>query len=708
MKAPRQNFFLVIFTAAMLSSSPLARASPNWTIPERNEAADILGEGLVRAALKRRFDAARVPYTERSLAAAYGGFGRSLLVDIAARPSQESKLGDEALLIVAAPLSMAPRQADAPLDYGVLAAAALAEILVRDGAPVRTLVAFLADEAARLREADRESGEEGAAAKKEEGGLIGLRDVLSLVDAEERAAVLYLDLPDNGATPALLMGSGGQLVPRELAATAEKAFAQRGLQIRSVTDYLELYRLGLALDHSALAFLNQNDYQALLFQSDRRPSPPEKPKPEDFAEALSLFANLLPTADNEWGRIYANIPLGFGVLSLSEGLIVFLFILSVGFSVSALLVYSLIHRRTMKARLLSFIRRSWALPIYFLLLMLCFIAAGHLLEWLLSLSGEKLSSDSGALAALRLALAGTAYILFSPLLFRKPFPRRAHFYGASAVLLLSTGMIAAAAIDLSFVPAFLWASLFALAAAATRLRFVTHLFAFASPIQLMAAALSASVSGNSTLVALLLSRSWGIAAAVAFVALPYFLLFRRILSLSRGRRGRSAETWYARLVWAAAVIALSAVILRNYKEPAPEKRVYERLNAETAAAKLNGESVFTIELDETIFLDRQALRIRLDAAGRPERFALTLLFDSPTAIYDSPVPYHYNADRRSASLSLGERPPLPLTLELILPANVTGSLSAEALYLDAPWPRVKTEGEYLLSVTSKSAFGRAR
>jgi hypothetical protein len=85
---------------------------------------------------------------------------------------------------------------------------------------------------------------------------------------------------------------------------------------------------------------------------------------------------------------------------------------------------------------------------------------------------------------------------------------------------------------------------------------------------------------------------------------------------------------------------------------------------------------------------RLLLNLTLRSRENPIRFDLSLVSaepwgvnGTPALIYFAPMPYRIDAETRSVEFSLGEGPPNPLSLEIILSGNFSGFLRAEALFL---------------------------
>jgi hypothetical protein len=118
------------------------------------------------------------------------------------------------------------------------------------------------------------------------------------------------------------------------------------------------------------------------------------------------------------------------------------------------------------------------------------------------------------------------------------------------------------------------------------------------------------------------------------------------------------------------------------------------LAGEEQNAPVSGETSLLVEIKSRMQFEmspesaRRILDLTLRSEEDPIRFDLSLVSegepgnnDTPPLIYFAPMPYRINGEERSVEFFLGEGPPNPLNLEIILAASFSGRLRAEALYL---------------------------
>jgi hypothetical protein len=96
-----------------------------------------------------------------------------------------------------------------------------------------------------------------------------------------------------------------------------------------------------------------------------------------------------------------------------------------------------------------------------------------------------------------------------------------------------------------------------------------------------------------------------------------------------------------------------------------------------------GDEALLVNIQSRMQLERQIIDLTLRSAEAPIRFDLSLAGDGePFLIYSAPMPYRIDEEQSSAEFFLGEGPPNPLRLEIILSRNFSGYLRAEALFPD--------------------------
>ena len=88
-------------------------------------------------------------------------------------------------------------------------------------------------------------------------------------------------------------------------------------------------------------------------------------------------------------------------------------------------------------------------------------------------------------------------------------------------------------------------------------------------------------------------------------------------------------------------------------------------------------------IQDILFQDTRIITLRLTADGNPLRFDVSLESINNASllpVYSAPVPYSRSIDGRTVIFHLGEYPPNPLSLEIVVPKYFEGMLGASALY----------------------------
>lgn len=634
---------------------------------------DEFDEKAAEERVRSRLTAIGVKSAERPLAASTGGFGASLVAEF---PSSRNRELTDALagVVIAAPLSGTAAEGDGADSFGVRAALALADRIARQGTPIPVRIAFLADERSSLPPDLRGKTK------------LGLRDLADSLSDAERTAFLYLKLDRTPSVPVLEHGTAGSIAPRYLVSALREAFAGSGYSLPPAVPYNELYRLGLVKGTEELLILRERGIPAAVLTDSRRRAPPkatqEGVSAEQIAEALYAAIVALSAVYPEPDERYSLISFASVSLVLSEGAAVVTFIAVASLFLLSFLVYSLTHRHLLVARWNVFLRRSWVILGFLVLLFVCVHAAGSIISFILWAADAPAASSPYGAAALKLFLAGALYYALTPLFSFRLVPRRAHFYGSAAVFCIAIGALTAAVMDFTFVPAFIWAFAFAFLSVSISSPAVTVLPAVFAPLQIIGAAGAAVGSGDAGTALAVLSGGPLIELYLAFIALPFLFLLRRVSILSRARALKrtgilSARSYrrYTRPILLAGILSAATVFAFNAAQASRE------IPRPVREEKENG-SKFSIRLSESTFLDRRTALVRFAAEGAPIRIELSLLSKGHLTIYEAPCPFVLSDEGTTAHFELGGRPPNPLQLEITLPTALYGTFEARAVYYD--------------------------
>jgi len=296
-------------------------------------------------------------------------------------------------------------------------------------------------------------------------------------------------------------------------------------------------------------------------------------------------------------------------------------------------------------------------------------------------------------AGLTMLLAILVFFLPSPALNLFSFSRRAQFYGFSSMILIILGIFSAAFMDFSYVPIFLWAILFVFLGSFLSNPVIVFICAIMVPILPLGALINIIKTGNGRLAALYVSSNWNspenwlAAFQAASLSLPLFLLVRRgtILFQKSKRRihalGHTKKTRFIVLpVLIAAVLGAMVIQIRLMprQQVAPERR-----SIAGEAVNKKGNEILKLSLDNVIFQDSRIITLRLGARGSPKRFDVFLESGNNLGllpVYSAPVPFEREEEGRRIDFTLGENPPNPLVLEIVVPKDFSGILTTTALY----------------------------
>jgi hypothetical protein len=664
------------FSPAFLTGQSPEREKLDWVIQALNERS--------------------LPFEERSLLADYGGFGSSLL----ARFPGEGDDYAEGTFVFAVPLGA---------EFAVRTALALCEIAGAEKNSQEILVAFLGDEENEL------PGDLGGISHK------GLRDLLSLADMPENWVLCYLDAEEAPGELVIRHGIRGYIAPLGVVKPLPALFEDHRIPWSFRIRYNEIYKMGLVEGPEALFIAWAQEINGFVLSEGRKAKGPENPvSPENLAELLFNYAGTLelPVLSADRHYSFFSFPKSGGFF-VSERFTAFVLLIMAGIFLFLFLIYSARYYVSMLFHINLFFRHLWICFIFLPLLAISIQGAGIFYSLLLTFFDVPRTGANYAGAGLTVLLAMLIFFLPSPVLNFIRFPRRANFYGFSALVFVIMGMFTAAFLDFSYVPVFLWAFFFVfLGASVSRPRLV-FLCALASPLFAGGALLNIFETHSGRIAELFISSqwnspgSWYAAFQTALLSLPFFLLIKRGTILiqkaaSRGVEIKPDRKYRLIIIPLSIVLVLGTMVIQIRRLPksiiVPERRFI----VETSGGENDGKSagILKVSSEDITFQDSRIITLRLEAQGNPARFDVSLESEggeSLLPVYSAPVPFDRGSEGRRINFILGERPPNPLTLEIVLPRNFTGLLRTQALY--AAWNPALDSGvepasdDYVLRVT---------
>jgi hypothetical protein len=638
-----------------------------------------------RALLVNILNERRISFETRSLFAEFGGFGSSLHVPLPA--SAEGGEKSPRVFILALPLSFTgddgrefPYAFEAALDF---IGRARAEDL-----PTDVMVAFLGDEWPVL-EADQSSPH------------LGLEDLYSRLEVPEDAVMIYLDMCGEAGEIVVHHGARRTLAPLNILRPLARICGALTIPYTLAVNANELYKLGLADGPSVLEFALPRELPALYLTGGASPG---RGIPNLDAMLFDYALSVGSGTENP-DYHYSIFQVSRRFFFVSEFAMALFFFAVAALFFFATLTYSVVFRRRLAIQWKVFFKRSWILLLYWLMLVLALKAAALVFRGLMSGADPALFGGSALLfyaaAAFQIALGISFFILFSFLGDFIYVPRRANFYGSSAVILVIVEMLLSAYIDITFIPVFIWVFAFTFLGACITKPVLIWLCALLTFVLGIAVLLTLIRTGNRRLGLLIFSGNTPFILYAALISLPFFITLKRgaLLRVRGARRERFPRDIFKRLTEARAVpkllaprlaFVLSAAIALGIGAHFFARNPIAAATRRTVEDEPGSEAVLAMEVRDRTLLERRTLNITLRAPGKPLRFNLCLdgsQGDEMPVIYSAPMPFRYIEDdsvtnRSSIEFILGEGPPNPFSTEIVLPIEFAGFLRAEAVYME--------------------------
>ena len=105
--------------------------------------------------------------------------------------------------------------------------------------------------------------------------------------------------------------------------------------------------------------------------------------------------------------------------------------------------------------------------------------------------------------------------------------------------------------------------------------------------------------------------------------------------------------------------------------------------------------LLTIEKEESAFLDRKNLILKIKGEGNPEKFIITLLTKETPVILDCNYPWTIDLKEKKGVIHIGKNPPSPLIIDLLIPSDIPVWVDIKVIYTDIPFD-YKLSGENII------------
>ena len=668
----------------------------------------------------------RITIDERTLIANYGGFGSSILV----RGRSSSVSGSRDTFVFAVPMTSL---------FAVETALALtAEIQNRDN-PINIIVAFLGDERIVL------PPEISSIPSHLSMPYKGLRDLLTQNDLPENWSLCYFDAVEEPTKLVLHHTGRAYIAPLELIKPLPAIFSP-GISWSFATRQNSIKKDGQmdaveASEILSIAWLDEINGIVLSGQSEGKTSGQSSRfsaylstilktdlnkgdilTHESIAKAILEYSSSLNFPIINPDRHYTFIPLpSNNYFFITERLTVSLLLILAGIFLFIYLVYSSGNNAILFFHFRFFLRYSWLFLLLLPIQIICFKLSGVLYSFLLELFKAPKDAEylSGITLAILLALAFCFFILL--LLDLLNFPKRTRFYGISAVFFGILGMFFAFFMDFTYAIISFCSFIFIFICASITNPVIMFSLSLTIPAFAFFRLMNIAELGSGRLAELFIMSDFSYLGSIenwisliqpALLILPFLLLIKRGLLLLRKlrkvKRPRKKIDKYRLIIFPCLIFSIIIAIIIHIlivKQIDPSGRRYV---TDLGGNESSNYKLIDLSVQDTVFQDSRIINLQLAANNAVTRFDLTLESingKSLLPLYSSPVPFERVNNGEKILFSLGEFPPNPLNLEIVLPLEFEGLIKTTAVYnsWDQMYPVQKSQpGEYFL-LASKSA-----
>ena len=596
-----------------------------------------------------------IDFELRPLLRDFGGFGSSVHVRI---PGSSGASGTFVLAV--------------PIDsiFAVQTALDLIEI-AHSGSDINLLIAFLGNEKTVLNDPRNMHK--------------GLRDLMTVPEMFQTWIVCYLDIDEPPDSLFIQHGSGKYIAALDLIRQLPLLFESHEIDAAFQVRYNELYKLDLTSGSSVLAMLNENHINGISLIADD--SGNQNPiNSINLANMLLDYFLSIDITEGNHDQHYFIFSLLNKLVFISEFTAMVFLVICMAVFLFIILYHSIVHRPILIVRIRHFFRNCW---IFFIILPVnILIIRGSIFfyTFLQSLYSVLISEQTFSIANLISEMAdgsginffGSMFIMFLAVwlfviaahitdILR--FARKADFYGVSAIIISVIGLFTAAVLDFTYIAIFLWTFLFAVIGAALKKSFFVFVIAMLIPLYTLG--ILGNIRELGGLPAHLFTgrnlENWIAIIQIAFISVPIVLLFKRSLALSRKVMKLSHQTKVKVLLLLVGCISIQVMIVAGMD--------YQTGNNFTEP------EYHSIDLTETVFQDSRIYNITLQSETDPLKFNLFLRNENTESamVFSSPVPFELR-EPGLMEFILGENPPNPLNLEIVLNRSFQGVFSAEVIY----------------------------
>ena len=661
--------FCFISLVSLHAQSPLLPISTTALEQERREA-------LIDA-----LNAREVLFEERSLFSA-GGFGASIYVSFHPETPETKTAGTR--LILAIPLA-GTNASEGAFSFGIEVGLTFIEAIREQSAllSIPVLIAFLGDETAKL-------------PKEQRRPHLGLKDLYTTLDSPETAILLYVDLETAPEQVLIHHGAAYTITARNALESLNTLCKSQRLPYTLAVRFNELYKLGFVDGPDVISSAAEQEINALYLETRTRPQGSNATiAPQSLADTLAAYAASLTLTMENLDYHFLILDFFGNLIIISETLTVTLFALIMALFFFALLVYTIVHRKRWLMQWASFIRRIWVPVLFVCIMILCLEVSGSFITLVSNFFAIDPRIVDYGRSACKILMALFLFSLFSPLQQVLRIPRKAAFYGSIAILFVTLSVFIAIFLEFTLIPLLLSIFLLTLLGGFIKIPFLTYLCAFSLPILCLSRFLDMLAIGSEKLARIILSENILTSFYFTVIMLPFMLILERAKALSEQQRefkkspnplsmDRQRRAIIIRRLICSAGILLAGLggfmiyMNRLAKVPLVEAERRNLIEEEGSSAP----EVLTIETTTQVFLERRTVQISLSARGEPTRFDLYLDSNdgSRPVLYSAPMPFETNEQRNSLTLIMGEGPPNPLTLEIVVPLGIFEVLRVEALY----------------------------
>ncbi len=549
-----------------------------------------------------------------------------------------------------------------------------------------------------------------------------------------KTAVIYLNMRNFPSRLYIRSGARGIVAPYWILQETTKALKSTNIYFLVRGNENQIFRTSIAKEKTIIEPFLKNEFPAISFEGEYN-TVSQKEMAQFISSFKVFFTELLKNFSKgfpeEWDKHYLFFQAKDFYTILSEKLYIIIYL-----SLFIIIIsYSLIFTDRIKKYYRTIVKNFWSVPLIFGVTFLILFISTLTLESISQLKQIPTIWQKIPIYFLieKILISIFLYALFYNFLRKLPISHNGSFYSAVAVLFLLIDVFVLTLINISYTYYFTWALLFTILFTIAPNRYLKLFFFLISPYWLIKASSELFILHKIEFIRIVLLSGIKGNLLLSIVVQPFLFMIIRLgllfppisrkskdSDLKRNREKRRIKIAILAFIPAIVFLAYFFFLYHPYnrenpqpikvteyinmpqetntlilQSPAPignliyysgvENPVNIQTNSRKYSMPINHiPKIITYKEKSQSFLDRKNYELTLIPKGEPYKIQLKVKSESEFILYDSNFPFLRDKSGKNYTISIGQNPPIPLTVELTLPQNMNFEILLEIKYIKPP------------------------